>query len=557
MESLLPITRFYSIYHVLDDNIVFHKEYPYHASLEQTLRAVYIDSDYKTSSTFKLTNMMGKMYEIDTQSFGKDVMEKQTFRNILFEDYVVPYKGAYILIVYYRTTLQQSIAIVKQSGYCKKSILQYHVLNNNIVDKRLLKPTDDLITEITEPFIGFRNKTISSYMFKKARISGQYKINFVNTMGREISTIYDITSMEEKDLLENIEKHNDVILEDFIVPYSGVYIIFSYYETPKDAALDLIMRDLSSEQTLKFYMRIHKSFYPYPIVRLNKTWPINELLSHQLMAYTGQQEFIDFIDNGSNFFILSENMDKDEFLSKLAKSMLYLEFQWDVSDEMKELVWKESQKDSFWSQYGSMSRIFGEYNSFIYFDKSLRYHLYNVSILRHRQLPNNPVVMMITTTSTNHRVPNAYTQISIVRPPTYWLWNIMHPEKPRLSKISLLMHSVTVYSMYYIYREVDPLIKTAKSAFIPSPFPYMEHILTKANEKGIINYTRGNGILITEKSMLFWTRWFNVGYYHTDIQQCISCGIKATHQCPCNQVFYCGLSCQIEHWFEEHYNNHI
>jgi len=554
MEDLVPVTRFYSIYHVVNNEIVSHKEHPYHSGLDQTLKAIYMDSSYKKFPTFKLTNMVGKLHEIDIQSFKQNVMEKDTYRNISFENYVVPYKGAYILIVYHRTTPQNAITLVKQSGYCKKCILQYHVLNGEIVDKRLLKPMDNLKSKILEPALGLRVKQMSMYMRKKNRITGEYKLNFVNMTEQTISAVYRNETLEE-DFLQNLEENNDVILEDFIVPYRGVYVIFSYYETTKTIATNLVMQDIDSKETIKFYMRVPKAFYPYPVVRLNMRWPINELLEHQLVEYTGQQEFADFVINGSDALTLSKDMDKTEFVNALEKSMPFLEFQWNVTDEMKELVWKASQNESFWNQYESMRRVFDEYFSFIPYGNIER--LYNVSMLRHRQLPNHPVVMMITATS-RKRIHKAYTQMFIVRPPTYWLWSIMHPETPRLSKISLLMHSVTMYSMDYIYREVDTLMKTAESAYIPRPYRRMEEILKKANELGLIDYGRGRGILITYKSMLFWTHWYNVNYYNTGIQQqCVSCGLNATYQCPCKGAFYCGLPCQIEHWIEEHCDKHI
>ncbi len=94
---------------------------------------------------------------------------------------------------------------------------------------------------------------------------------------------------------------------------------------------------------------------------------------------------------------------------------------------------------------------------------------YFLSIIYYRDMP----WMMITTTVLSDI---SFEQQRIVRLPSAWIYGIEHADNREMRNMSLLLHSITSYSMLQVF----PRLRLLE---IPSPYPIMATILREASKK--------------------------------------------------------------------------
>ncbi len=126
-----------------------------------------------------------------------------------------------------------------------------------------------------------------------------------------------------------------------------------------------------------------------------------------------------------------------------------------------------------------------------------------ISIIYYRDMP----WMMISTTVT---AIDSFEQQRIVRLPSAWIYGIEHKDNTEMRNMSLLLHSITSYSMLQIFPRLRLLT-------IPSPYPIMAEILKTASKKyGFHMDPPGYRIDIVRE-----TQWLNI--WKQWVATCDSC----------------------------------
>lgn len=515
------MNRVYSVYFVDDNTIVSHNEYPRVPDL--SIIAKLLPREVKT-----IVNADGIEYELRGTN--------DTAFN--YDQVVVPYNGAYFLVCYKNTIKEQAVEIVKNSDYCKKSVILYTFKKDGTHERRIFTAKNKLrdLFLINADTISFESGTVT--------------FMFMNILGKKYSLTKHFSDSSARSDLDMFNESHDAPFESILVPYNGMYVLLSAAPgLKKEKMIDSALNDLNRQETIRLYHGVSSRFLAYPHVEFGKLWNVNSYLKHQLLplgAHLNQWAFQWFeresLLNKNRF---KKNMNRSEFFQALDDMSPFLEFQWEITDFMKELVYTASQQEAFWNQIDDARRVSTEYS----FCEAGNSYLFSISMLRHATLPGNPVIMMVK--AVKEQIDDSgVNQWSIFRPLTFYLWTIMHPGALQFKGLSIMMHSITSYSLSYVFSGLWSINHVG----INMPYNTMRKILEEANRNNVIScYFTGGAvqIMITNSYLTYWTKWLNLQHIE---RSCIQCMLPTDFRCPCSlKIFYCGKMCQMEHWAETHH----
>lgn len=282
------------------------------------------------------------------------------------------------------------------------------------------------------------------------------------------------------------------------------------------------------------YVIKHKDDPPDPIL---KTIEINAYLKHELIIHT--QLMHDFVVKETDLaFKLEIVLRRAETKHDVREALVdYLDF--DTNDNMWERLWQKilqirqiqknhTDRDN---PITSMKEVMTDYrtgpNKII-------------SALRSKVIENTPILIMIQVFLKNNEVEDMYDQFYIVRPPSTWIYLIMHPKIPGTFNLSILLHSITAHAITQLHPNLTQMR-------IVQPYKHMKKIFEEAKKKYGFTYQDNvsNFIfnLTDDTFTTLWRMW-------TCEQMCVNCCLPALFRCTLGYL-YCNKKCQIAFYFPE------